>query len=107
MVENVVLTHEGRDADFLFDIHRTKHVLSQFPAPPASHAAAFEAIALPALSVAELVARHGQPHSVKIDLEYYDARVLRTLFASGVFPDYLSVEVHQLDVFAQMVTEGR
>ena len=106
VVENVVLTDEANDAAVLFHIHRTNHVLSQFPAPPASHAAAFEAIALPALSVAELVARHGQPHYVKIDLEHYDAQVLRALFASGVFPDYLSVEAHQLDVFALLVTAG-
>lgn len=107
VVENVVLTDGAQDAAVLFHIHRANHVLSQFPAPPASHASAFEAIALPALSVAELVARHGQPHYVKIDLEHYDAQVLRALFASGVFPDYLSVEAHQRDVFALLVTAGR
>jgi len=105
-VENAVLTVEPQQTSAVFHLHRTNHVLSQFPPPPPARAHLYKAVTLPTLSVAELLRRHGTPHYAKVDLENYDAQVLRTLFAAGVFPDYLSAEAHRIDVFQLMVTEG-
>lgn len=106
IVENAVLTVDASRASALFHLHRTNHVLSQFPAPAATEAHLFEAVTLPALPVAELLRRHGTPHYAKLDLENYDAPVLRALFEAGVFPDYLSAEAHRIDVLQLMVMAG-
>lgn len=106
VVENAVLTAEPAQGNVVFHLHRSNHVLSQFPAPAAADAHKFEAVTLPALSVAELVSRHGLPQYVKVDLERYDAPVLRALFAQGVLPEYLSAEAHDVEVFRLMVDIG-
>jgi FkbM family methyltransferase len=106
VVENAVLTAEHGKPNAIFHLHRSNHVLSQFPPPEAHEAADFEAVELPALSVAELLRRHGEPHYVKMDLEHYDGAVLGALFAGGVFPDYISAEAHDMEVFQIMVAAG-
>lgn len=106
VVENAVLTVDPTRPSALFHLHRTNHVLSQFPAPAEAEASQFEAVTLPALSVAELLSRHGQPDYAKVDLEHYDAPVLRALFEQGVTPDYLSAEAHDIEVFRLMAVMG-
>jgi FkbM family methyltransferase len=89
-----------------FYLHKRKPVLSQFPKPAADKAARFDEVALPALSPVSIIARHGTPHYIKIDLEHYDAAVLRSLFEQGIFPDYISAEAHTVEVFCLLVAAG-
>lgn len=106
VIENVVLTAQKGQQSAVFHLHRSNHVLSQFPPPAPADAGDFTAVTLPALTVAELLRRHGLPHYVKIDLEHYDAPVLRALFENGVYPDYLSAEAHDAEVFRLMAGPG-
>lgn len=105
-VENCVLTTQASSPSAPFYVHRTNHVLSQFPAPPAATAAQFERIELPAENVIGLMERHGPAHYVKLDLEHYDHVVLEALFRAGIVPPYISAESHSIEVFALMVALG-
>lgn len=106
VVENAVLTTSPTQRQVTFYIHRTNHVLSQFPPPPPDVAVDFEPVSLPAVLLSELLERHGQAHYIKIDLEHYDAEVLRALFSAKVYPDYISAESHTIDVFRLLVEDG-
>lgn len=99
-----VVTAGGEAPEVPFYVHRSNHVLSQFP-PPANPAE-FERILLPAIPVGELIARCGAPHYVKIDIEHYDEAILRALFAAGIRPPFISAEAHSFEVFAALVALG-
>lgn len=101
-----VLSTGPEQGDVPFYLHRKHHVRGQFPKPAPSEAAQFDEIILPALSPLSIIARHGPPHYIKIDLEHYDAEVLRALFAAGIFPDYISAESHTVEVFCLLVATG-
>ncbi len=105
-VENCVVAAEGGGGAFVdFHIHRANHVLSQLTLPAA--AAEFDKVTLPARTVAEIIRRHGDPYYVKIDIEHYDAEILRALFQAGIFPPFVSAEAHSVEVFALLVAQGR
>jgi len=104
VVVNSVLTTSDDDGDVPFFIHRTNHVLSQFPKP--SDPTEFERVMLPARSVERLIAMHGAPHYVKIDIERYDEQILRALFAHNIRPPYISAESHDIGVFASLLVLG-
>lgn len=99
-----VLTAGGEAPKVPFYVHRANHVLSQFPPP--TNPAEFERIVLPSIPVAELIARCGPPHYVKIDIEHYDEAILRALFAAGIYPPFISAEAHSFEVFAALVALG-
>ena len=48
----------------------------------------------------------GNPYYIKIDIEHYDAQILRALFSAGVFPPFISAELHSIEVFALLVAQG-
>jgi FkbM family methyltransferase len=83
-----------------FWIHRSNHVLSQISEPSTQALGNFDKCRLPAKSIVELVHAHGDPHYVKIDLEGYDGAVLRSLFAAGIRPPYISAECHNIEIFS-------
>ncbi|MDB5452908.1 MAG: methyltransferase, partial [Caulobacteraceae bacterium] len=105
-VENCVLSAEPTASAVPFHVHKHNHVLSQFPPPPQNQLPQFERVLLASRNVTELIRAHGDPHYIKIDLEHYDQVILRELFASGIFPPYISAESHSIDVFALMVALG-
>jgi FkbM family methyltransferase len=106
VVEACVLT-DGPAAEAVpFHVHKTNHVESQFPKPPASRAHLFEEIRVPSQNVVDLIRRHGEPHYVKLDIEHYDQVILGRLFRSGIRPPYISAESHTIEVFALMVAAG-
>jgi hypothetical protein len=61
---------------------------------------------LPAKTPMELIRLHGAPYYVKVDVEHYDAVILRELFQSDIRPPYISAESHTVDVFAWLVAVG-
>lgn len=106
VVESCALTVEASAPAVPFYVHRTNHVLSQFPEPGGPGRAQFDRITVPAVNVVELIRRYGAPHYVKIDIEHYDQAILRALFLNGVTPPYISAESHSIDVFAMLVALG-
>ncbi|MCC9608830.1 FkbM family methyltransferase [Blastopirellula sp. JC732] len=106
VVENCVINAEGESGEVDFYIHRSNHVLSQLPPPAASEMEQFERVTLPSQTITEVVERYGTPHYVKIDIEHYDAQILRALFCAGIFPPYVSSESHSVEIFALLVAQG-
>lgn len=104
VVVNAVLTtgHSASHVDFF--VHRHAHGLSQFLPP--DDPSEFEQVRLPAISLDDLISRHGTPWYFKSDVEGYDASLLRALFALGCRPPYISAEYHDIDVFSALATAG-
>lgn len=105
-VENCVLVERGQGPTVPFHLHRSRHILSRFAPPAPGEREQFETVELPALDVATLVGRHGEPWYVKIDVEGYDQVILRELFACGVRPPFVSAESHDIEVFSTLVALG-
>lgn len=111
-VENVVLLDNGGEDVVPFHINTINHRMSRFPKPDdamgyGSLPSHYRTVNLPSLSVQQLIERHGLPYYMKLDLEYYDAHILRALFDIGVFPPLISVESQDVEIFALLVAIGR
>jgi len=105
VVENFVVTDGTMSGDVLFYPHKFNHVLSQLPMP--NDITQFEEMLLPSKSVMELISTHGDPYYIKIDIEHYDAAILRALFTRNISPPYISAESHSTEVFALLVALGK
>ena len=105
VVENCVINVDPAGGDVPFHICRDNHVLSQFP-EPREGIERFTVVHLASKQPQHIIAENGDPFYVKIDLEHYDAEVLRVLFTEGVFPTYISAEAHTPDVFDALVLLG-
>ena len=105
-IESVVVTVDDSEADVDFFISKKNHVLSQLPKPAESEELLFDKVCLPSRNLLKILGEYGSPHYIKIDLEGYDDKILRCLFSAGIFPDYLSAESHDVDVFATLVAIG-
>jgi len=106
IVENCVVTDGDTAGDVRFFIHKSNHVLSQFVEPLESQKGQFREIRLSSKPVQRLILQHGVPHFVKIDIECYDAPILRALFLHNIFPPYVSAESHTIEAFAILVATG-
>jgi FkbM family methyltransferase len=58
------------------------------------------------ISFAALIADHGRPYFVKIDIEGHDMTAVRALAATDVRPDYLSIEAEKIS-FGKLRDEFR
>ena len=106
VVECLVITDEDHHDQVEFYIHNDHHQLSQFDKPREKISDQFTKVELPSSPVSSLIKKHGTPHYIKIDLEHYDAQVLRSLFANQIFPPYFSAESHTIETFSLMVAHG-
>jgi FkbM family methyltransferase len=106
VVENCIVTDETESSVADFYIHKSNHVLSQLPQPAPADLMMFKKVVLPAKAITELIDSHGNPYYIKIDIEHYDAQILRALFSAGVFPPFISAELHSIEVFALLVAQG-
>ena len=106
VVENVVLLADRGPPTTPFFIHRHINVLSQLPRPPARRADEFTEVVLPARHIIDVIEHHGPAHYIKIDIEHSDAAILRSLLNHGIIPDYISAEIHDIDVFRSLVALG-
>jgi FkbM family methyltransferase len=102
-VENCILDVSG-DGDASFYIHKTNHVLSQFPKP--DNMGEYREVRLPSRQPIGIIRQYGPPHFVKIDVEHYDQFVLRNLFDAGIRPPFISAEAHNAEVFSLLVALG-
>ena len=105
IVENCVLNTEVSLGQVNFYIHKTNHVLSQFPKPQNSDQ--YNEVLLPSKNVIELIQKYGDPYYIKIDIEHYDEIILRELFINNIFPPYISSESHSINIFASLVALGK
>jgi len=81
-------------------------VLSQFPKPRGRRLRAFTEVLLPARTPISIIAEHGAPYYIKIDVEHYDAAIPANLFSYGIRPPYISAESHPAKVFSLLLMEG-
>lgn len=105
ILENFVLTDCDKSGEVFFYRHKTNHVLSQFPRP--SDLENFDEILLPSKSVIQVIAGHGDPYYIKVDIEHYDEEILRELFENDIRPPFISAESHSIEVFSLLVSLGR
>jgi FkbM family methyltransferase len=105
-VLNVALAERESAEPLTFYVHKHNHVLSQLPRPPRDLMDEFMPIEVPCRTPASIVAEHGEPLYVKVDVEHYDYQVLQNLFAHGIVPPEISAESHSIRVFAALVVNG-
>lgn len=106
VIENCVLTDKEHSGQVEFYISRRSHVLSHFLKPPNDAQGNFEKVYLPSKTAVSIVEEYGAPYYIKIDIEHYDAQILRHLFEFGIRPPYISAESHSADVFSLLVGLG-
>jgi FkbM family methyltransferase len=106
VVENCAVTAGGLPGEVDFYVHRWQHVLSQMSKPQPEQVDQFDLVRVPSTSILDIISRTGEPYYIKVDIEHYDAAILRSLFEAGIRPPYISAESHTADVFALLVSLG-
>jgi hypothetical protein len=96
----------GQEEEVTFYIHKSDHVLSQFPKPDESSLIDYNEVNLPSQNVMNLLQKHGDPFYVKVDLENYDQVILKELFLNGIRPNFISGESHSIEIFSLLVGLG-
>jgi len=104
VVENYAVTDASGIKKVEFYIHRQNHVLSSLVKPV--EADDYELYTVPAITIVDLIRKHGEPHYLKIDIEGYDAQVLRQLLDAEIRPPFISAESHTAEVFALLLALG-
>ena len=94
IVENVAVTEFESREPIRFFVHLKNHVLSTTIDPGPVNAEEFEVVLVESKAAHTLVAEHGHPFYIKIDLEGLDSDILRSLFRHSIFPHYISAEGH-------------
>jgi FkbM family methyltransferase len=103
IVENCVVSKIQGEVDFY--IHKTNSVLSQLSRPD-KELHNFFPTKLTSRRPSEIIQTYGSPKYVKVDVEYTDFDILENLFDAGIYPPYLSAEVHDIRVFS-ILTSSR
>jgi FkbM family methyltransferase len=60
----------------------------------------WEQLTIPCITTQQLIAEHGQPYFIKVDIEGSDFQVLKTL-TPATAPDYISLELNSTDPFVE------
>lgn len=108
VVENCAVTADAVvDDECDFYLHRRHHVLGQVPPPAEDRRTEFERITVPCRAATQIIACHGDPHYVKIDVQQSEAKILRSLLEQGIRPPYISAELQGIEVFALLIAIGR
>ena len=106
-VENCVITADGAEAEVPFYLHKFGHLISQFPKPIESELKNFDEVMLPSKSVLHIISKYGNPHYIKVNIEGYDQEILRSLFNNKIYPEYISAESHNIEVFSLLVSANK
>lgn len=67
----------------------------------------YNAIFIDQKPASEIIKKHGNPFYVKIDIEGADGLILKDIFSSRIYPEFISAECHNIDVFCHMVASGK
>jgi FkbM family methyltransferase len=97
-VEQSVISADKNAERVPFYIHKLHSAISQFPKPDDASLDQFDCVLLPSKSIVEIVKKYGAPWYIKIDLEHYDAIILKALFESNIRPPFISAEAHHPDI---------
>jgi FkbM family methyltransferase len=103
IVENCVVSKIHGEVDFY--IHKTNSVLSQLSRPD-KELHNFFPMKLSSRRPSEIIRIYGSPQYVKVDVEFTDFDILEDMFNAGIYPPYLSAEVHDIRVFS-ILTSSR
>lgn len=101
-VVNAVVTIErtGRTPFYI----ASHNVLSQLDTP--ADLRGFTQVELDAINIIDLIDQHGEPWYIKIDLEFYDNKILTALFAYDIRPPFISAEIHNIQVLDLLYRAG-
>ena len=102
IVENFVIQNENSLDKVPFYIHKTNHVLSQFPKP--SKIENFIEKKLPSKNIIKIIEKYGNPYYIKIDIEHSDHSILKEILNNKIIPDYISCESHSIEIFATLLS---
>ena len=106
IIENFVISEGIESESVPFYRHLQANILNQFPEPSQDKIGEYEKIYLPAKTASSVVKKYGDPHYIKIDVEFYDQAILRDLFKNEIRPEYISAESHNIEVFCILVAVG-
>ncbi len=107
ILENCVLTADSVSSEVDFYIHKDDHGFSEFPITPLHLTVYYKKVVLSSKAVTGILQNYGTPHYIRIDIEHYDAQILRALFSNNIFPPYLSAESQSIEIFSILISEGR
>ena len=105
-IEQSVISADKNALSVPFYIHKLHSAISQFPKPDAASLDQFDCVLLPSKSILEIVRQYGTPWYIKIDLEHYDAIVLKALFENNIRPPFISAEAHHPDILITLAGIG-
>jgi len=105
-IENCVITTNESGKLVAFYLYKNDHIISQFIKPCEPQINNFEEVMLPSMSILALIKKYGDPFYIKIDLEGYDQEILRTLFENKIFPEWISAESHNIEIFSLLVSSN-
>ena len=106
IIVNCILSDKDTNLEADFYIHKTKHVLSQFPRPHNSIIERFEIVKLPQRTASSIILEYGEPLYIKIDIEHYDKYILQDICSKHIKPAYISVEAHDFIVYEILKNMG-
>lgn len=95
-VENCAVSNKNAEVDFY--IHKTNNVLSQLPKP--ENLDDFNLVKVVSVKPSDIIKKYGEAEYIKIDVEHSDVEIISDIFNSGIFPNYISAEVHDISVFS-------
>lgn len=103
IVENCIVSDSSSNKD-IFYIHKTNHLLGQFPKPSFDKIDNFKKIRLKKKDITDIINTYGKPYYIKIDLEEFDNIVLKKILNQKNIPNYISAETtndNVINLFAE------
>jgi FkbM family methyltransferase len=93
-----------------FQVNRSMPVLSTFQKQRYDEVAwvpdDWHPVHVPVMRLSDLIREHGAPYFVKIDVEFFDGRVLLDLLRKQIKPPFISAEAQEIDVYCLLVAMG-
>lgn len=103
VVQKVIVAHSESGSVVPFYLSKIGPGLSQFPVPESSKMPDFTKTYLPSITVQEMLDTYPAPDYVKSDIENYDHVILNEFFSVGSFPRWISAEIHDFNVFLELI----
>lgn len=99
-VENCAATHLETSETVIFHFHKKHSVLNQLPEPventnPMLAPDMYQKAAVQSRPLHEIIKQHGRPYYIKLDVENYDAYLIKALFDRKIYPQLISAEAHR------------
>lgn len=106
-IENCVLVDKKNSKKTLFFFSKLHSALSTIVKPQEKDLHNFTSKEIRSTAAADIIFKYTKkPFFIKIDLENYDYFILKALFAKRIYPDFLSVEFHDLRIISLFLSSG-